>query len=569
MISKIIDGTEQNVAGNGGGGTNDYEELINLPQINGNELTGDQTGGDLGLVDAEEGKGLSTNDYTNEDKAKLDIDTHTVEGNPLSFTTDSAQVAKDAVITIEPIQAGSGDPSPSNVRAISGYDKIEVLSTGRNIWGGEKLVNDILSKVTGSTVDRTNKTIRYDGVYVSEIVLFDNFKPNTQYTILFRTVNNNYLNMKFTYTDGSDSHISEHNNQYTAFVSTEGKSISCIQGLWQDTGEIRYDDFGVFEGIKTTSDFEPYKSSTDLTIQLGQTVYGGTLDLKNGVLMVDRAGVDLGNLNYTYNSDSAYFLSTNLTDIAPASISWRHNNITCSCYKQASDWSDLSGNTGINNIIDADDMQVILRDTRYTDVTSFKTAIAGQTLVYKLATPFTIQLTPHGISLLQGINNVSTSADSIKFTYSDGVLATLEDVKQVGESVNALSDNVQEINNQLAKPTATWLFSSSSNVTYRQKLNEIYAFINSQNYSERGKMKLMIWDSWTYNIYRMQNYGSLSFSCVQTRVASSSWIIYVDGVQLLADSSTMTITKVNADSSVSNSDDSNVTNAGHLELFAL
>lgn len=51
---------------------NNYEKLINKPSINGNVLVGDKTGEELGLIDAEEGKGLSTNDFTDDYKNKLD-----------------------------------------------------------------------------------------------------------------------------------------------------------------------------------------------------------------------------------------------------------------------------------------------------------------------------------------------------------------------------------------------------------------------------------------------------------------------------------------------------------------
>ena len=55
----------------GGGGTSDYTKLQNLPTINNVTLTGDMTAADLNLVLAEVGKGLSTNDYSNEEKAKV------------------------------------------------------------------------------------------------------------------------------------------------------------------------------------------------------------------------------------------------------------------------------------------------------------------------------------------------------------------------------------------------------------------------------------------------------------------------------------------------------------------
>ena len=56
-------------SGGGGGGTDDYNDLKNQPKINNNTLVGNNTASDLGLVAAEAGKGLSTNDYTNADKA--------------------------------------------------------------------------------------------------------------------------------------------------------------------------------------------------------------------------------------------------------------------------------------------------------------------------------------------------------------------------------------------------------------------------------------------------------------------------------------------------------------------
>ena len=65
-------------SGGGSGGTSDYTELSNKPQIGGTTLIGNKTLAELGIaadsdlagkVDKVTGKDLSTNDYTNEDKA--------------------------------------------------------------------------------------------------------------------------------------------------------------------------------------------------------------------------------------------------------------------------------------------------------------------------------------------------------------------------------------------------------------------------------------------------------------------------------------------------------------------
>ena len=69
--------------------SNDYEKMNHKPQINGVELVGNKTSEELGLggdyvtreeladdlkgkVDAEEGKGLSSNDFSSDEKEKLE-----------------------------------------------------------------------------------------------------------------------------------------------------------------------------------------------------------------------------------------------------------------------------------------------------------------------------------------------------------------------------------------------------------------------------------------------------------------------------------------------------------------
>ena len=76
-------------AGGGGGGTTNYNQLSNKPQINGTTLTGNKSASDLSLastadlagkVDKVEGKGLSTNDYTDAEKAIVGGVTSALQG---------------------------------------------------------------------------------------------------------------------------------------------------------------------------------------------------------------------------------------------------------------------------------------------------------------------------------------------------------------------------------------------------------------------------------------------------------------------------------------------------------
>lgn len=68
LLNSLTGGQNQGSSFNG---ALNYTALINRPRINGKTLAGDMTGTELGLVNADDGKGLSSNDYTDDEKEKL------------------------------------------------------------------------------------------------------------------------------------------------------------------------------------------------------------------------------------------------------------------------------------------------------------------------------------------------------------------------------------------------------------------------------------------------------------------------------------------------------------------
>ena len=66
-----------------------------------------------------------------------------VTGNPVSFQTNVAKPLTGFTIPFIPMQSGSGDPSPSNVRPISGRTGITAWRTGINVWDEEWVVGAI------------------------------------------------------------------------------------------------------------------------------------------------------------------------------------------------------------------------------------------------------------------------------------------------------------------------------------------------------------------------------------------------------------------------------------------
>lgn len=57
----------------------------------------------------------------------------TATGNPITLTNAANANAEELLMTIEPIQSGSGDPSPTNVRPISGLTEGKVFNYGENL----------------------------------------------------------------------------------------------------------------------------------------------------------------------------------------------------------------------------------------------------------------------------------------------------------------------------------------------------------------------------------------------------------------------------------------------------
>ena len=131
------------------------------------------------------------------------IEKRTVSGSSVSFNSAFALPLKECKVSFSATQAGSGDPSPSNPRAISGVSAIGLtanstpvsVSLGDTRYGGE------LDLLTGElTLDYILKSVDKDDVIlaaVGDIFYVNNFFPiaddkvSTQSNILKRASNQN------------------------------------------------------------------------------------------------------------------------------------------------------------------------------------------------------------------------------------------------------------------------------------------------------------------------------------------------------------------------------------------
>lgn len=415
-------------------------------------------------VDKETGKGLSTNDYTTNDKNKLagiaagatktassttngnikinDVETQvyddseiqdkidetttSISGNPISISGLKAnQLAINPIITFEPIQAGSGTPSPSNVRAISGYDKIEVLSGGKNILDLSKL---------GSYQVTASGTMRYGVPAYLKAGTYTFSKSGGSATLYLTNVTDNY------------SYVEIGSAQYPYTFSVNANSYVIFRTSGNTPSDWDIVNAQLEEGSSATT-YVPYNKATSISESLGQTVYGGTLDVRTGKLTVDRKIVDMGNLSWSAFGSSypSIFYAEIIDGILSVTLATGSDHGTCEIYavvaKDIVTLGDKECTLGSRNVYN-NRGSIMLKDTTYTDATTLKTAVTGYQLVYELATPFTIQLTPHEISLLKDYAYVSTNGTNIALDYHNGELASLADVSQLGETVNELGEYI-------------------------------------------------------------------------------------------------------------------------------
>lgn len=176
---------------------------------------------------------------------------------------------------------------------------------------------------------------------------------------------------------------------------------------------MNYDQYMALGNFDVRSAFVCPNDRQSYTIQLGDTVYGGTLDVTAGKMVVTHASADMGGLSYIRTSVSDVYAFRNNIGVAPVTDNIQHG--LTSIYP-------FAGTRFINAMPDKSWMIdssgiFTVRDDSYTDVNAFKTAMTGQTLVYELATPIEITLTPTQIETLLGTNNIWSDAGTVDVDY--------------------------------------------------------------------------------------------------------------------------------------------------------
>lgn len=400
----------------------------------------DGVAGDIAIIDPNHNAVDSGKSLTElEENIYSAYSSATASGSVVTIEDGADNVpVKTMTVQIEPNQQTSNyDPSPSNILPIKGWTSAPVHRTRKNLWSGSS--DELLEYIPSGTYDATNRTFTYAA---SALAYYPNkkgmigfvhfpFKDNTRYTLIFTIYKNSGkgANMKCVYTDGTETVLPQvtaaGTKQTIIFTSAANKTIYYI-AKYNSAGNttIYLDESGVFEGVLTTSDFEPYVGNTysiEFPSEAG-TVYGGELTVNEdgtGTLTVDRKGVTLnGSESWTMYTAGKFFVpcTTDASD-ATSKIQYYISNK----YLFAGNGATTSANITTDKRFYGQKSygRIWVYDSSFTTLEAWEAELATTPLicVYPIDTPIVYQLTTEQVKTLLGLNNIWSDTGNISVDY--------------------------------------------------------------------------------------------------------------------------------------------------------
>lgn len=353
---------------------------------------------------------------------------HPVEDYPLGVVTH-----------IEPVQEGSGDPSPDNIRPITGHTRDVLTRCGKNLLNPDN--NDSMEGLAlpGNCVGKTLYFSVYSESGTSQFNGCVNFADGTRKNFAIISAN------------------ASNGTWYTYSYTIPQAAISC--GVYNVTASTKRTGIKAMISFEGT-EYEPYNAET-FTADFGQTVYGGTYDWNTGVLTVDRAARTFDGSESWSASGTQFvdFVAFNLT----VNDKYYGNNVwtlvLCNAFRSMATSADyqtgrtesggVGGVGGYGNIVTFKADRAILNGVSGTNSDSldeWKSFLASQSaagtpvqIVYKLNTPITIQLTPQEILALGGVNTLYAEAGDVNVA---GRISPVWMNEQLKSAIIALGGNV-------------------------------------------------------------------------------------------------------------------------------
>ena len=351
---------------------------------------------------------------------------------------------KSLVCKIDPVQAGTGDPSPENIRPITGHTGVEVEKTGCNQWdevtesgalnttSGAKIQNDNLIRtanyipvIGGATYAMATKSGSGNGVWM---MFYDSTKS--------------LITSDLPNVDTSSNARRMDNGQ----VFTVPSNCAYVRFYFQSGYGTTYNHDTSLNLPSSITAYNPYKANQTIPITFpyeAGTVYGGYVDVVKGKLVVNKKMVNA-------SSFTSFDGIRTLTDGSGKCVyklnafpsGWGGANVISDVYKRASvsQWESLKYGEFTNT--------TTLIITIPNSITTVAEAVAyfnehDATFVYTGVSNLTeYDIDPVTVKTLLGINNVWNSTGDTAIDYPCDTKLYIERLTQPTEGDMVANSNI-------------------------------------------------------------------------------------------------------------------------------
>lgn len=346
-------------------------------------------------------------------------------------------------VSMLPVQSGSGDPSPDNVRPISGRTAVTVTRCGKNL---------LKNSAVTTTANGITYTVNADGSIVCNgtsvdsafTFLISNEKlPAGNYILSGCPAGGSSsgdgayrLQADITMPDGKTMHVSDHGDG-ASFTLEETPKAMYVFTVMAKNGTHNNLTFKpmIRQASEVNDAYQPYRGDA-YTFVLGDAVYGGTMDLSTGELTVDKKGITLdGSEDWTMVSAATNGLAYYYCNIGLANtINADRNTQKCShyAYGEVVSWNSIQDKFRIYTPDGGSHVRLSIRPdiAKYPTLDLWKAFLAGQsvTVVCELTEPVTVQLSPVEIAALEGLNTVYSTGDGMELTYNKSLAREHEEL---------------------------------------------------------------------------------------------------------------------------------------------
>lgn len=311
----------------------------------------------------------------------------TAQGSIASFDDGADNIpVKDLVAEIVPLQSGSGDPSPSNVRAISGWTEANIFVAPIYV-DGLTLNNTDNGAILGSYLKSDGSTSENGGYRVTEYIPINEGEVVEVAIGQVNAPSVCFYDKNHSFISGSNYNGDANPIKRTA---PSGSAYCRVSMLNVST---------MISVVKTTH---------TISFASAGTVYGGSIDVTTGVLTVDRAMVDLGDLNWILNSGTNRANSTDLDGSIVVPPSSQPADAIAEKYKMLATSGTLT--LGTMAVLSSGGLDTLIAYYDGVNRPSGK-------FVYLLQTPQTYQLTPTEVKTLLKNNNVWADTGDVTVEY--------------------------------------------------------------------------------------------------------------------------------------------------------